>query len=121
MAARYLAITKSGNRKQRYRRRTIGRNVSTGPVTLGVFIVLMIASLGVVYLVQSNSVSTSGYAIRDLEKRIESLEQDNQDLRLEAAELQSLKNLEEAQKDLGMVPNSEVLYVGGDSKLASSR
>lgn len=119
MAARYLSITKSlGENENRYRTRTINRSFATGPVTLGIFVVLLIASLGIVYLVESNSMTTSGYQIQDLQDKVTDLQKSNEELKLQAAELQSLKHLEQVQKDLNMVPNSQTSYVSGNNNIA---
>jgi uncharacterized membrane protein (DUF106 family) len=118
MAARYLSITKSNLGENPHRTRTINRSFATGPVTLGIFVVLLIASLGIVYLVESNSMTTSGYQIQDLQDKVTELQKSNDELKLEAAELQSLKHLEQVEKDLNMVPNSQTSYVHTDTNIA---
>lgn len=121
MAARYLAITKSSSFQTTYRKRTLGHRVTTGPVTLGVVIIFLIAAMGLMYLVQSNGISTTGYEIRELQTKIDSLKEDNDALRLTAAELKSLKNLEESKNDLDMVSSTQVNYVTGQRNLASAQ
>ena len=80
MSARYLAITKSNSLNRRYRTRTINRSFGTGPVTLGMIIVFLVAAISVLYLVQSNSVATSGYAIKALESEVAELSKTTRDL-----------------------------------------
>lgn len=118
MAARYLSITKSNVGESRNRTRTINRSFATGPVTLGMFVVLLIASLGIVYLVESNSMTTSGYQIQDLQDKVTELQKSNEELKLQSAELQSLKHLEQVKDDLNMVSNSQTSYVKGDNNIA---
>ena len=55
----------------------------------------LLAFLVVFYLVQTNSVATKGYEIKELGKQVESLKQSGRKLEVEAAELQSVKNIEQ--------------------------
>lgn len=50
--------------------------------------------LGVLYVVQINLTATKGYEIRELERKLSSLRQESQVLRLQSLELQSLDRLE---------------------------
>ncbi len=118
MAARYLSITRSNVGANKNRARTISQSFATGPVTLGVFVLILIASLGIVYLVQSNSMATTGYQIQDLQDRVTELSKSNDELKLEAADLQSLKHLEQVKNDLNMVPNTQTSYVKTDHNIA---
>jgi hypothetical protein len=61
-----------------------------GLVTLGLLVFLV-----VFYLVQTNSVATKGYEIKELGKQVESLKQSSRKLEVEAAELQSIKKFEQ--------------------------
>jgi hypothetical protein len=120
MSARYLAITKSNTLDRRYRTRTINRSFGTGPVTLGMIIVFLVAAISVVYLVQSNSIATSGYATKDLETQIEALQKQTLDLQLQVAEAKSLKNLQQNVENLHMVSAGTISYVAHNPSVAEA-
>ncbi len=63
------------------------------------------------YLWQVNSVATTGYKVKELERRISILQQRNAKLRWQAAELGALSRVEEKSKELGMVSNDQVDYL----------
>lgn len=67
--------------------------------------------LGIGYLLQINSLATRGYAIKDLEERVEELKQEKSDLELESLGLQSMSAVQDKVNDLGMVvvKNSDYL------------
>jgi len=79
--------------------------------TLNVIAIALILTMGTLYLVQVNRATTKGYQIRDLEKKIQAIEDSNRKVQLEVAELQSLDSVEERIKELGMVPVSNVKYI----------
>lgn len=72
-------------------------------VVLGVFSVL--------YIIETNAVSTKGFAISDLERKIETLEQEQQRLNVEIAKSRSMKSVEERLQKMNMVAAADVQYV----------
>jgi cell division protein FtsL len=78
---------------------------------LNIAVIVLILVMGTMYLVQVNRATTKGYQIRDLEKRINLIEESNQKAQLEIAELQSLDSIEERMETLGMVPVDRMQYV----------
>ncbi|MBI5731968.1 MAG: hypothetical protein HY982_01250 [Candidatus Magasanikbacteria bacterium] len=63
------------------------------------------------YFWQVNSLSTRGFKIRDLEKNIQTLRETNQKLELQAANSQSLEELEARIKGLNMAPPLKIEYL----------
>lgn len=90
-------------------------------VTLNLKVVIcgMVVLMGLTYLVQVNKVSTSGFAIQDLEQRVKELKKENAKLELEAARLESLNTIEERVQKLNLVSVEKVDYLEiPDSQLA---
>ncbi len=58
---------------------------------------------GLMYVVQTSSLSTKGYEINDLEKQIQVLEQENQRLELQIASNRSMNSIQERLVGLNMV------------------
>lgn len=50
--------------------------------------------VGLVYIVQTNGTATKGYTIMSLEERLNQLNEENKQLKMEATELQSLSRIE---------------------------
>lgn len=63
------------------------------------------------YLYQVNSISTSGYIIHDLEKRVGYLADEEQRLTSKVAELQSLATIGSRLPEVSMVPASALVYI----------
>jgi len=76
-------------------------------IILGVFII----SLFLGYLIQVNALATKGYQIKELEKKLNELNQASADLELEALSLQSMTQVKEKVEHLGMVTVSESDYL----------
>ncbi len=92
-------------------------NFSLRIALLVLFVVVVFA-----YLWQVNSVATSGYRLKELEKKISILEKRHSKLLLQATELKSLSRIEEKSKELGMVANDTIYYLTADkSVIALSR
>lgn len=82
---------------------------------------MAIAVVGFSYLVSIISISTRGYKMRDLERRIEELKLENKKLNLEVAEMQSPARIEEWVKTSGMVAVSTAQYVSATTGVVAVR
>lgn len=74
----------------------------------GIWVVALLVILSVVYLWQVNSLTTKGYEIRTLERKIVELKEQQKRLELESASLQSIQRIEEASKTLNLVPSKQM-------------
>lgn len=70
----------------------------------------LLALFGLFYLLLVNSLSTKGYEIKKLEKRIVELSEVQKRLGLESAALQSVQQIEEMVKVLNLVPSNQINY-----------
>lgn len=77
---------------------------------LGVLLVL--AGVGV-YIIQVNASVTTGYTLRELELKLDTLAEDNQKLEIALRKSQSLESVERSVRILGLVPAENPQYVEG--------
>lgn len=82
------------NRENNYRKRTISRDISVGPLTLRFITVIIIAALCILYLAQSTQGATQNYELRELEQTKKEIEKENERLEVEAVRLQALKDVD---------------------------
>jgi cell division protein FtsL len=87
------------------------KKVRLGHISISMVVVTLTVLVGFVYLVQVNTVSTWGFKIKDLSQRAEDLQRENKKLELQVSELQSLRTIKEASKDLELVGVSTMDYV----------
>lgn len=85
---------------------------------LPVYIAGIVILLGAFYLYTTNRVAVQGYAIRGIEKDIARLKKDNNQLRIEEAELKSLYRIEEAGKRMNMFEPTTVNYIEETNSIA---
>lgn len=78
----------------------------------------LIAVVGAFYLYTTNRVAVSGYSIRSVEKEIAQLKQDNNQLRIQEAELKSLYRIEESGKRLNMFEPTHINYIEETNPIA---
>lgn len=64
------------------------------------------------YLSQINYISEKGFAMRDLEKTINGLRDENEKLELRMVELRSMSDLSARLDKLGLVPVGDMTYLG---------
>lgn len=81
-------------REANYRKRTISREISVGPLTLRFITVIIIAALCILYLAQSTQGATQNYELRELEQTKQEIEKENERLEVEAVRLQALKDVD---------------------------
>jgi len=76
----------------------------------GVALIVLVSAVGLLYIRQVVSTTTSGYDVSALERRAEHLQVEEAKLQLDAATLESLKRVEEKLPKLNLVPVNELTY-----------
>lgn len=76
----------------------------------GLFLILVAAGGGFVYIQQTITTASSGYGISALERRVEELRKDEARLQFEVAEFQSLQRIQGQLPKLNLVPGREPVY-----------
>jgi cell division protein FtsL len=83
----------------------------TGKITWSFLLVSLICVAGVLYIFEVNNAATQGYNIQSLEKQVQELKNNNENLKIKEAELRSMYNIEEKTKDLNMTAPKDVSYL----------
>ncbi len=83
----------------------------TGKKGINIVIALLICAVGVGYMIEINSVSTKGYAIRDLENKIDELKESNEKKEIKIAKMQSMQEIQNKVSKLGMVNIEKIDYI----------
>jgi len=74
---------------------------------------------GFIYLTQTNVTATEGYQIKDLEKQLTLLQNDNKKLKIDYIQLQSMANIIDKSAKLNLVPAGKVEIISdGGSVMA---
>jgi cell division protein FtsL len=73
-------------------------------------LVFVVSFVGILYVMQTSNLSAKGYELSDLNKQINTLEQENQRLDYEIANQQSMQSLEERVKKLNLVTMGNIEY-----------
>ena len=74
--------------------------------------------IGVLYIWQVNVSATRGFAMRDLDREIETLGTENDRLQMEVANLQSIDSVTTRVQMLGLVKVNSIDYVDASSAVA---
>jgi len=95
--------------------RAVGRPPLASPVSrraLFLPLILLAALVSLLYLSQTSDVATTGYDIADLQSQKATLEMENEQLRLQIAQLESLDRVDQAATTrLHMGPPRQAVYV----------
>lgn len=83
---------------------------SLGPVTSTLLLVIMVGVLSLLYLTQITKTSVYGYQINELSTQQAALVEQQQELQVEAARLQSVARIENSSVAAGLEPESNVTY-----------
>lgn len=73
-------------------------------------VALLVVSTGI-YLYSINGSAVRGYQMKQVEKEIQNLKKENEDLKIKEAELKSLYRIEESSKNLNMESLKNVSYI----------
>jgi cell division protein FtsL len=82
-----------------------------GPVSHTVLVALMVATLGLIYLVQVTQTSNYGYTLSSLNTQKSDLESKKSDLEVQNARLESLKRVSESAAAQSMTAPAQTSYV----------
>lgn len=85
---------------------------------MGVLLVVFVAGGGFLYSV--NQTAVQGYQLRVLEKKIDSLKQENAELKITEADLRSLYRIEASPEALFMQKFDNIIYLEEQSLLSSN-
>ncbi|MBL7053063.1 MAG: septum formation initiator family protein [Candidatus Portnoybacteria bacterium] len=89
-----------------------------GLAILNILIILAVLSCGFLYLIQTNSLVSCSYEIRQQKEHLEKLQVENQNIEMEIAQWQSPVNLEEIVQSLGMIESGQVIYLNTEKEMA---
>lgn len=82
-----------------------------GKAVLSFMTIIGIVIMLVIYLIQINGIITENYKIREFKSELKKIQEINQQLQIQAAQVRSLPNLEKAIKNLNMVSVEKINYL----------
>lgn len=107
--SKFFHLSKKSNAPAKTQRLKMRGAISIRMLNLTVISLLLV--VGVSYLVQVNSLVTKGYAIKDLENRVDELKKQSNELELQVLDLQSMETVKNKVTQLDMVAIGEVDYL----------
>lgn len=110
--SRFLTITNSSSVNFGDRKKTVkSQGGLIGNVTLNFLVAALVCLLGVFYIFEVNNMATKGYEIKALENKMADLKKENENLKIQEAELKSMYSIEEKTRELNMVAPKGVSYL----------
>ncbi len=85
------------------------------------FLMVVSVILGIVYVAQINRLAIMGYEIKEKENLIVELKRDNESLKINAAELKSMHQLELKRDEMNLKKPQDVGYLELDDSVAMKR
>lgn len=105
-----MLITNQNTTEAGIRKRTIGREVKLGPLSLSFFTVVILAGLALFYLAQSTQSATNNYKVRELEDKKTQIIDENKRLEIEAVRLKSLNEIKKSTENGALEQNKQSQY-----------
>ncbi|OGE90812.1 MAG: hypothetical protein A2722_02620 [Candidatus Doudnabacteria bacterium RIFCSPHIGHO2_01_FULL_50_11] len=90
---------------------TSSGKLQLGQRALAILLLLVISGMGIMYLVFVNVRVTKGFEIQSLEKKLIKLQQSQQELQIQAAQLQSIQSIEQSSAIQGYIPTHDARYL----------
>ncbi len=106
------------DRKKKKFNQSYRKQFRIGRFALGVMGIVVVLSLSLFYLSQTNQVTAKGYDITSLEKKKRELTDEKERLEIEAARLQSIQQIKKDISSTDMVPVQKINYVRAVSNIA---
>lgn len=89
--------------------------------TLRLLFLLIFSICGLLYVIETSAVSTTGYEITAIQKQINNLEQENQRLQFDIATHRSMKSIQERLRSLNLVAVADAEYINGSRMTVARR
>lgn len=112
-----MLLTKSNNQELGIRKRTLGREIKIGPLSLQFITIIILAGLALLYLAQSTQSASKNYKIRELEDKKFQLEQENKRLEIESTRLKSLYEVKSKIEGMQLENPQKINYLPGEQPL----
>lgn len=116
-----LSSKKFNTAKHSIRKKTISDKLRTNSVTFGFISIALICALSLFYLLGINNLAVKGYDIKSSEERLSELKEENQKLKIEAAELKTMSRLNDSVENLEMVSVKNISYISSAGSAVASR
>lgn len=97
-----MLITNSNDNQYGIRKRTIGRELKIGPLSIQFVVIIILAALALLYLAQSTQGATKNYKLRELEDQKSKLRLENERLEIESVRLKSLNEIKNNSERLNL-------------------
>lgn len=104
-------MTSYKNKKQTMRERKLAMKQWLLSKTFRVGLIVVVATFGMVYVVQTSAMSTKGYDINTLQKIVRGLEQENQLLEVDIAQYRSMQYIQSQLQGMNLVAADTVTYI----------
>lgn len=112
-----MLLTRTNDLELGTRKRTIGREIKIGPLSLQFITVIILAALALLYLAQSTQSASKNYKVRELEDKKIILQEENERLEIESTRLKSLNEIKNKTQDMQLQENNTVNYLPGQQPL----
>ena len=109
------SLSSARNIRRSQNRVRFNSDTTYGPITRTLLLVLLIGTLGLMYLTQVTKTGAYGYQINELEQKRDNLIEQNESLRVEAARLQSIERVRNSEFAKTLTDEGEVSFVDSNS------
>jgi len=89
--------------------------------TMWVVLISCVVGSLMLYLSQVNTIASKGFALRDLQNQIQTLQAENEKLAVNVVELKSMNELNARVAELKMVPINQVAYLDNSEQVVARR
>lgn len=119
--ARSLAFKHLNRKRNKIRKKTVSYKIKENKLILGSFVVLLICTMGFIYMSKINNVATKGYEIENYKKKLSELEKEKQKMTVELADLKSIQILDGENNNFAVVSHKNIAYVTSASSAVAMK
>lgn len=109
--SKYFNLARTQRHKVQPGKRSIWQWVQGQRLLLNVGMFILLVGLGIGYLLQINTTATSGFAVKDLTTELREIQDGQQKLQLQIADLQSLQKIQASTERLQLVAQTRLEFV----------
>lgn len=116
-----MLITNNNSLESGIRKRTIGREIKIGPLSLSFVTVIILAAMALFYLAQSTQGATKNYQIQELQDKKTQLQDETKRLEVEAVRLKSINEIKKSTENGALEQNQQSFYAPTENTTTAKR
>lgn len=114
-------IFRSLTKRNKINRKTVSKRIKESEKVVNYLVMILICAMGLLYIFQTNDITTKGYDVEKYEKKLSNLQKENQKMAVELADLKSMDNFGDKINRFSAISYKDITYITSSSSIVAMK